>query len=164
MSYNWGDGLAAQPQVVSQFPGISDASIFFEQVVTRPYANRVIVGMAAAMHWHFVMAANRSEGTQSSPLGLTTDGLILCAGPHVYGPAISGATGSYSGSALFQRLSQSCGYLNKQGYCAHSTGQCHQFPVVFGEFGSRLEDPRDVAQASSACSSSWLVACSRDCR
>ena len=52
MSYNWGDGLAAQPQVVSQYPGISDASTFFEQVVTRPYANRVIVGEATAVHLH----------------------------------------------------------------------------------------------------------------
>ena len=76
----------------------------------------------------------------------------------MYGPAISGATGSYSGSALFQRLSQSFGYLNKQGYCAQSTGQCHQFPVVLGEFGSRLEDPHDAAQASTACSSGWLAA------
>lgn len=58
MSYNWGDGLAAQPQVVIQFPGISDASIFFEQVVTRPYANRVIVGKAAAALSNFVKAGN----------------------------------------------------------------------------------------------------------
>ena len=93
---------------------------------------------------------------------MTLDAFVLCAGPHVYGPAISGATGSYSGSALFQRLSQSFGYLNKQGYCAQSTGQCHQFPVVLGEFGSRLEDPRDVAQASPACS--MKLACHSDWR
>ena len=66
MSYNWGDGLAAQPQVVSQFPGISDASIFFEQVVTKPYANRVVVGEAAAVHIHSVMAATWSKGIPSA--------------------------------------------------------------------------------------------------
>ncbi len=30
------------------------------------------------------------------------------------------------------------------GFCA-AGGQCKKFPVIVGEFGSRLTDPRDLA-------------------
>ena len=46
------------------------------------------------------------------------------------------------GTALWQRLSESFGYLNKQGYCSGSntvgqpSGTCHLFPVIIGETGT----------------------------
>ena len=46
------------------------------------------------------------------------------------------------GAALWARLSASHGYLNKQGYCDGSntlgspSGNCHQFPVIWGETGT----------------------------
>jgi hypothetical protein len=48
----------------------------------------------------------------------------------------------FQGPALYKRLSQSFGYLNKQGYCTGSntvgapSGTCHVFPVILGEMGS----------------------------
>ena len=39
-------------------------------------------------------------------------------------------------------LSLTNGYLNKKGYCHN--GDCQVFPVMWGEFGSALTDPRDV--------------------
>ena len=52
------------------------------------------------------------------------------------------------GAALWARLSTSHGYLNKQGYCDGSntlgspSGNCHQFPVIWGETGTRLHCER----------------------
>ena len=48
----------------------------------------------------------------------------------------------YTGQPLFQTLTQSVGYLNGKGYCSGSN--CHQFPIVVGETGSALTDPRDT--------------------
>lgn len=61
--------------------------------------------------------------------------------PHVYGPSIS-HDASYSGTALFDKLSRAVGYLNKQGFCV-SPDNCHVFPIVVGETGSALTDSRD---------------------
>jgi hypothetical protein len=50
--------------------------------------------------------------------------------------------GAVQGPPLYQRLSQSFGYLNKQGYCTSSntvgapSGTCHIFPIILGEMGS----------------------------
>ncbi len=55
----------------------------------------------------------------------------------------------YTGSGLFNRLSLSFGYLNKQGYCSRSNSKnCHQFPVVIGETGTTfalLADQQQMA-------------------
>ena len=46
------------------------------------------------------------------------------------------------GAALWARLSASHGYFNKQGYCDGSntlgapSGNCHLFPVIWGETGT----------------------------
>lgn len=53
----------------------------------------------------------------------------------------------YTGSALFQRLSLSFGYLNKQGYCSRSNpSNCHRFPVMIGETGTNFESQADQQQ------------------
>ena len=53
----------------------------------------------------------------------------------------------YTGSALFTRLSQSFGYLNKQGYCSRSnSNNCHRFPVVIGETGTNFALQADTQQ------------------
>ena len=53
----------------------------------------------------------------------------------------------YTGSGLFNRLSLSFGYLNKQGYCSRSNPQnCHQFPVVIGETGTTFALQADQQQ------------------
>lgn len=62
--------------------------------------------------------------------------------PHIYGPSITMMSSGYTGQALWDTLTLSVGYLNKQGYCAGGT--CHQFPIVMTETGSALEDPRDL--------------------
>ena len=46
------------------------------------------------------------------------------------------------GAALWARLSASHGYFNKQGYCdggntlGAPSGNCHLFPVIWGETGT----------------------------
>ena len=46
------------------------------------------------------------------------------------------------GQSLWARLSASHGYLNKQGYCdggntlGSPSGNCHLFPVIWGETGT----------------------------
>ena len=53
------------------------------------------------------------------------------------------APSKYSASTgLYQRLTTGIAYLNKQGYCYQ--GDCQVFPVMWGEFGSRLQDPKDL--------------------
>lgn len=63
--------------------------------------------------------------------------------PHVYPPSVTGASTNYSGPGLWNRLSESFGYLTQQGYC-DETGLCKVFPVAIGEFGSRFIDSRDI--------------------
>nr|QOL01204.1 putative extracellular protein TR9_013c [Trebouxia lynnae] len=111
LAYNWGDGLASTPAALHQYGGISDAGLFFEQVMSKPYLNQVV------------------------------------ASPHVYPPSITKAHDKYTGSALFNRLSLSFGYLNKQGYCSRSNpGNCHRFPVVIGETGTNFALQADQQQ------------------
>ena len=57
--------------------------------------------------------------------------------PHVYGPSISLTNNSASGTALWTRLSQSFGYLNKDGYGEHI------FAIAIGEFGTTFADAAD---------------------
>ena len=52
-------------------------------------------------------------------------------------------------------------YLNKGGYCYN--GDCQVFPVIYGEFGSELLDPRDV-QARPPSLDTCLCALLRLCR
>jgi len=48
---------------------------------------------------------------------------------------------------LFNRLSLSFGYLNKQGYCSHSNpSNCHRFPVIIGETGTNFASQADRQQ------------------
>jgi hypothetical protein len=56
--------------------------------------------------------------------------------------SISLVQSGYSGPELFDKLTTSSGYLNKQGYCIGS--QCKTFPIIVGETGSDLQDPRDL--------------------
>lgn len=63
--------------------------------------------------------------------------------PHVYGPATTGSAVDSSGPDLFNRLSESFGYLTQKGFCMGSS--CRTFPVVVGEFGSTFTDPADTA-------------------
>lgn len=63
--------------------------------------------------------------------------------PHVYPPTITTATVAYSGASLNQRLTLAHGYLNKKGYCKPGVA-CKTFPIVIGEFGTKLTDARDL--------------------
>lgn len=63
--------------------------------------------------------------------------------PHVYGPSVTDAVSTSSGSALYARLSESFGYLNKKGFCSGTT--CHVFAVVMGEFNVNFGQTDDVA-------------------
>lgn len=71
----------------------------------------------------------------------------LVAIPHVYGPSVSLAQSGYSGAQLYQMLSNSLGYLNKQGYC--DNGKCHKFPVILGETGFDPTNSGDTAFIAS---------------
>jgi aryl-phospho-beta-D-glucosidase BglC (GH1 family) len=61
--------------------------------------------------------------------------------PHIYPPSVTHAGSDFSGADLAGRLTDSFGYLTKQGYCTNS--QCHIFPVAVGEFGSKFDDAKD---------------------
>ena len=87
----------------------------------------------------------------------------VIAGPHVYSPSVSSAQDSTEGPALYKRLSQSFGYLNKQGYCLDGSnavgkpsGNCHVFPVVIGETGTGFVDRRDLQPQLDLAA--WAVA------
>ncbi|DBB06710.1 TPA: hypothetical protein ACH3X1_012211 [Trebouxia sp. C0004] len=111
LAFNYGDGLASSSAAFNEYRGISDAGLFFEQVLSKPYLSQVV------------------------------------AAPHVYPPSISEAHDKFTGSGLFNRLSLSFGYLNKQGYCSRSNPHnCHQFPVVIGETGTTFALQADQQQ------------------
>ena len=78
--------------------------------------------------------------------------------PHVYPPTITTATVGYSGAALNQRLTLAHGYLNKVGYCKPGAA-CKTFPIVIGEFGTKLTDARDLQMMPQV--RVWLAMC--DC-
>ena len=63
--------------------------------------------------------------------------------PHVYPPTITNAAVAYSGASLNTRLTLAHGYLNKGGFC-NAAGTCKTFPIVVGEFGTKLTDARDL--------------------
>lgn len=42
------------------------------------------------------------------------------------------------------QLANSATSLQGKGFCTES-GQCKLFPVIIGEFGTRLTDPRDLS-------------------
>lgn len=58
--------------------------------------------------------------------------------PHVYGPSISKTPRDFSGPALIRRIENCFGYLQTKGFCSSVTKKCQRFPVVIGEYGSRL--------------------------
>ena len=61
----------------------------------------------------------------------------VVAGPHIYGPSVARTTAEMTGAGLYRRLSQSFGYLNKEGYCpGDGSGPCVRFPVFLGETGT----------------------------
>lgn len=62
--------------------------------------------------------------------------------PHVYPPSVTYASSNYSGTGLWNRLTNSFGYLTQKGYCYNGT--CKAFPVALGEFGSYFTDSRDL--------------------
>ena len=64
-------------------------------------------------------------------------GVQVVISPHVYGPSISQTTKNAAGEALWTRLSQSFGYLNKVGFGGHV------FPISIGEFGTYFADEAD---------------------
>ncbi len=102
---NWGDGFATNGRLISQY-GLSDPNPFFKELLTKEYANQVVIS------------------------------------PHVYPPSVTYASKNYTGSGLWKRLTDSFGYLTKEGYC-DGEGACKTFPVALGEFGSRFADEKD---------------------
>jgi hypothetical protein len=62
--------------------------------------------------------------------------------PHVYPPSVTGQTTDYAGPSLWNRLSESFGYLTDTGYCFN--GPCKIFPVALGEFGSMFATAIDI--------------------
>jgi hypothetical protein len=70
------------------------------------------------------------------PLSLT-----LFTGPT--GPSVSHRSDFYKGKEWMESLDKAFGYLSKTGFC--QGGKCHVFPVAVGEFGSRFQNPEDLA-------------------
>lgn len=63
--------------------------------------------------------------------------------PHVYCPGVTEATMCYSGQELFDGLDQSFGYLTvSPGWC--KGGSCRVFPVILDEFGSLLNNTKEM--------------------
>lgn len=59
--------------------------------------------------------------------------------PHIYGPSISKTPRDFSGPALVRRMDACFGYLQVRGYCSASDPKrCQRFPIIVGEYGSRL--------------------------
>ena len=72
-----GDGFVTQSYLVAE--GCSDASVFFSQLLGRPYLNQFVVA------------------------------------PHIYCGDVSGNTYATTGDALWNRLTETFGYLTSQG-------------------------------------------------
>ena len=62
--------------------------------------------------------------------------------PHVYGPGVTYASTNYFGSGLWNRLSNSFGYLTTTGYTYSAVTK--RFPIAIGETGSKFTDSRDL--------------------
>ena len=69
------------------------------------------------------------------------DRVIL--GPHVYPASVTFNEAGTTGSALFERLELSFGSKAKDGYC-NDNGVCQRFPIAIGEFGSKMEEEKDL--------------------
>ncbi|KAF8069516.1 MED7B [Scenedesmus sp. PABB004] len=113
----WGDGFTTDPKWVAE-RGLADATPFFVNLTAKPYAGQVVLA------------------------------------PHLYGASVTQSPDT--GDAQWQKYAASWGHLQSTGFCsanataaANATGAnataagCARFPVVAGEVGSSLADPRD---------------------
>ena len=66
--------------------------------------------------------------------------------PHVYPASVTFNDAGTTGNALYERLELSFGGKAKAGYC--NGPECQVFPIAVGEFGSKLEEARDIAMMS----------------
>lgn len=106
------------------------------------------------------IGANWGDGFATDPTLITQNGLSdpnpffkalmtkpylnqVVISPHVYPPSVTGASSNYAGPGLWNRLSESFGYLTQKGYCTQSQ-PCKVFPVAIGEFGSRFTQSTDI--------------------
>jgi hypothetical protein len=62
--------------------------------------------------------------------------------PHLYPPSVTGLP-AFTPQEHVAKLERSIGHLQQPGYCLPE-GDCQKFPVVYGEIGSKFNDPRDT--------------------
>jgi hypothetical protein len=104
------------------------------------------------------IGANWGDGFATDPLLIAQNGLSdpkpffdallsrpyhnqVVISPHVYPPSVTHETQNFTGKGLYNRLSNSFGYLTQPGYCS---GSCKTYPVAIGEFGSRFTEANDI--------------------
>ncbi|MBA2727273.1 MAG: cellulase family glycosylhydrolase [Parachlamydiaceae bacterium] len=138
-----------------QTPGLKDLYLSVMDVVypINPQALFFIEGTGQGS-----IGANWGDGFATDPTLISANGLSnpksffdtlltkpylnqVVISPHVYPPSVTGAGQNFTGAGLYNRLTNSFGYLTQPGYCS---GSCKTFPVAIGEFGSRFTEPNDV--------------------
>lgn len=155
---NWGNGFITDSSLISRY-GLSDPNAFFQDLLSKPYVNRVCTAAAvvyiigsqlSAMpafqapltsrtsHWHSAV----TTGEQSDQCQLSTCSVQVVLTPHVYPPSITKAT--FLGTALWQQSAAAFGYLQSTGYCMYGKG-CRVFPVLVGETGSTMLEGTDIS-------------------
>ena len=117
VAMNWGDGFATDAKVVGA-GGVDDARPFFERLVTKPYASKVVV----SPHLYPPSISTHHEEDVVTGAGLrkrldNSFGYLATTGFCPGGGSARGGKGA---------------------------APCRKFPVVIGETGSRFTDPLDA--------------------
>jgi len=113
LAMNWGDGFATDPAVLSAVEGGPQTAAVFFEAI--------------------------SAKTYA-------DRVVLA--PHIYPPSVSKQEQKTQDPELTARMDSSFGYLGPKGtgFCSGTKNPpppCRRFPILIGEIGSKLEDPRD---------------------
>lgn len=124
---NWGNGFVTDPEIIRN-RGLSDATPFFTELITKPYVDKVWPGRGwlhrmralacAGIHTPVPDAtlAPRAPAKHAAPL--PTQVVIT---PHVYPPTIT--HGTFLGETLWDQCRTAFGYLQEKGFCTAS-GTC----------------------------------------
>ena len=128
LAMNWGDGFATDPAALAAAEGSpQSAAPFFDAVATKSYADRVVL----APHIYPPSVSRQEQKTQEPELTARMDSSFGYLGPKGTGYCGSSSSNNNNGSG------------SGSGGNGSTSTNCRKFPILIGEVGSKLEDPRD---------------------
>jgi hypothetical protein len=117
---NWGDGFCTDPNLIAQY-GLSDPNPFFQQLLTKPYLNQVVISPHVYPPSVTGQTSNYSGtglwGRMSESFGyLTQKGYCTAGNPCKVFPVALGEFGStFTDSRDLQTMPDIASYLNNTG-------------------------------------------------